>query len=544
MNKNLLDLTCIEVKEFFLSDASYFRTNLPPYIKFKKLISSLVSIMGSKKFYNFSAPKLNPGDFEGVNYKLLNNKNGKYDWRPLELIHPVIYISLVNEITEATHWKTIVRRLKGIQKRSYIQCVSMPTAQNTKLQNQNMIIKNWWENVEQESLKLSLEYSYMYQTDIMDCYGSMYTHSIPWALHSKHIIKWHRSRKSKTYFIGNEVDKHIQAMSNSQTNGIPQGSVLMDFIAEIVLNYADLLLTAELKKQKISPDNFKILRYRDDYRVFVNNPTIADKIIKSLTEILIELGLKLNSHKTTSSNNVIGSSIKADKLEWLMSDRKTSTIQKQLLIIHNFSKTYPNSGTIETELHNVLKNLYSKTHDTKLRSKMKKLKWSNTSCIIDFNSFNYHYNLLFKTRIKKMKRFLEIENVEVLVSIIVDIAFHNPRTYPISMALLSELLSFLDVYKVERLSYLILEKFKNLPNIGYLEIWLQRAIVKSMFSFDEFNENICKLVSGQSIELWNNEWLNSSVKSIIQSHSIVDNSVLTSLRQTIQYYEIAYSDYN
>ena len=46
-------------------------------------------------------------------------------------------------------------------------------------------------------------------------------------------------------------------MTNNQTNGIPQGSVLMDFIAEIVLGYADLLLTQKLNDNGI--EDYKII---------------------------------------------------------------------------------------------------------------------------------------------------------------------------------------------------------------------------------------------------------------------------------------------
>lgn len=40
-------------------------------------------------------------------------------------------------------------------------------------------------------------------------------------------------------------------MQYGQTNGIPQGSVLFDFIAEIVLGYADLLLYEDLQKKEL-----------------------------------------------------------------------------------------------------------------------------------------------------------------------------------------------------------------------------------------------------------------------------------------------------
>jgi hypothetical protein len=57
-------------------------------------------------------------------------------------------------------------------------------------------------------------------------------------------------------------------MSYGETNGIPWGSNLMDFIVEIVLDYADLILSEELKKFNLK--NYNILRYRYDYKMLSN----------------------------------------------------------------------------------------------------------------------------------------------------------------------------------------------------------------------------------------------------------------------------------
>jgi hypothetical protein len=48
---------------------------------------------------------------------------------------------------------------------------------------------------------------------------------------------------------------------------LPQGSVLMDFIAEMVLGYIDECLSECLDENM----NYHIIRYRDDYRIFTNN---------------------------------------------------------------------------------------------------------------------------------------------------------------------------------------------------------------------------------------------------------------------------------
>jgi len=200
---------------------------------------------------------------------------------------------------------------------------------------------------------LALEYEYVLYTDISDCYGSIYTHSVVWALHTKEVAK---SKRKNNDLIGNVIDKHLQAMSFGQTNGIPQGSVLMDFIAEMVLGYADLELSERLKA--LSINDYKIIRYRDDYRIFTNNPQKAELIIKHITEILIDLNMRLNSKKTFISNNVVKSSIKPDKLYWNITKRRTNYLQNHLLIIHELAEKFPNSGSLSKALTKFFNRIY------------------------------------------------------------------------------------------------------------------------------------------------------------------------------------------
>ena len=489
--KNILSLNFEEARLFLLKHESYVNIDLPPYIKFGGLLDQISKILGRKNF--MSIKKSNPDSFEGVNYKLFHNKNGKYDWRKFELIHPFLYVSLVNEITKYDNWKLIKKRFGKNRAKSIVECMGLPVVSESNESDKAEQISNWWEQIEQRSMTLSLDYSYIYHTDIVDCYGSIYTHSIPWALHSKKISK--NKRKDKDFnkkYIGGMIDFHIQSMSNGQTNGIPQGSVLMDLIAEIVLSYADLCLSAKLKH--IDKKDFYILRYRDDYRIFVNNPQIADEIIKILTEVLIDLGLKLNSSKTAFSNNIIQGSIKQDKLDWLVVGKHLKTIQKRLLLIYQFALKNPNSGTLVKELQVISK---------KIRKKKDKIK--------------------------------NKENIEVLISIVVDIALLNPRTYSISMAILSILFGLIDEKLIELMIDKIVNKFNSIPNTGHMQIWLQRAIIKLQIAQKDLCEPLCKLVGGESIKLWNNEWLYPNNIRILENRSnIVNQDVLKALDTEIQ----------
>lgn len=100
-------------------------------------------------------------------------------------------------------------------------------------------------------------------TDITDCYGSIYTHTITWSLHGKCRVKKEILEGNRKKEIGDYIDLTIECMQYAQTNGIPQGSVLMDFIAEMVLGYADRILFYKIKNTTIKKKiiKLKIIKY-------------------------------------------------------------------------------------------------------------------------------------------------------------------------------------------------------------------------------------------------------------------------------------------
>ena len=544
MKKTLLSLSHEEARQFLLKHESYCNIDLPPYLNFSTLLIELSEKLKRRNLDEFKKllpqseqnsagnKRFQPSDFEDVNYKLLHNKNGKFDWRPFELINPTLYVSLVHKITEPDNWKKITNRFSEIKSTSCVECISIPIVSENKNSDVKEQVLNWWEGIEQESLKLSLDFKYIHHTDITDCYGSIYTHSIPWAIHSKKFSK-SKANRGNNNLIGNKIDTHIQAMSYGQTNGIPQGSVLTDFIAEIVLNYADLLLSQKLNN--IDDSEFKILRYRDDYRIFTNNPTLAELIIKHLTEVLISLGLKLHPQKTVNSSNIINSSIKEDKLDWLLSkDNASNNIQKQLLVIHNFSNKHPNSGTLTKQLQKISSNITKKSQFNILKL-LKSFIYTETHCVMSLKDFDFQYKKCIKPIVSKRKYFIRSENVEVLISIIVDIAYHNPRTYSISNTILSKLFNLIeDEKESRRIIKKVIEKFKTIPNTGHMQIWLQRAIIKTGYTDLEFCEKICNLVDGDDISLWNNDWLNEELTELFNQNSILDVNLLSSISSVIK----------
>ena len=88
----------------------------------------------------------------------------------------------------------------------------------------------------------------------------------------------------------------------------------MDFLAELILAYADCILYNSLRRNKELKSNFKILRYRDDYKIFVHSKFDGELIIKELSKTLLKLNLKLNASKTNFYDNVICGASKKDKM--------------------------------------------------------------------------------------------------------------------------------------------------------------------------------------------------------------------------------------
>lgn len=495
--KTLLELTHTEAREAFLKQESYCSVELPKYFNFQPLLDALSQNGNVGNIPLVDAKKLND-----VNYKFLTNKDGKYSWRPIQLINPVIYVNLVNRITKKENWELIKIRFKKFQENENIRCYSIPTVSlNPTKSNKALNIQNWWQQIEQQSLELSLDFDCMMNTDITDCYGSVYTHTIPWALHGEKLIKndflFPSSPKKK--YLGNDIDTTIRSMQFSQTNGIPQGSMLMDFIAEMILGYADAKLSFKIKNynRKNSIGNYTILRYRDDYKIFASSQETLIKIAKLLTETLFELNFKINSQKTFITENIVSNVIKPDKSYWNEVKQSEKTLQKHLFLIHSLAEKHPNSGSLTTALTKFL-----------------------------------------EERVYPITLFQE-ENSKVLVSILVDIAFKNPRTYPVITAILSKILSLeIKNETVTEILNAIENKFDKIPNVGHLQIWLQRLTIKSDRN-KNYTETLCKKVIDNNTNIWNLNWLtNQTIKDDILNNPIIDEENINEIEQVIEPNEV------
>ena len=116
-----------DAKRFLLKGNSFFTLDLPIYFNFdnilinvdkkikNKNLQDLCKLISKKSNANKKSVDL-PKNYENVNFKMINNKDGKYAWRSFEIIHPVIYVCLVNKICNKENWKFIRKDLKNFKK--------------------------------------------------------------------------------------------------------------------------------------------------------------------------------------------------------------------------------------------------------------------------------------------------------------------------------------------------------------------------------------------------------------------------------------------
>ena len=136
-------------------------------------------------------------------------------------------------------------------------------------------------------LKTRTASKYILKADISNFYPSIYTHSIPWALHTKAVAK---SSFAFSANIGNQIDAHVRNCQEMQTKGIPIGPDTSFVIAEIIMTAIDEMLVPVVGN--------KYHRYIDDFEFGCSSLQQAETTLARLQETLEHFELALNSSKT------------------------------------------------------------------------------------------------------------------------------------------------------------------------------------------------------------------------------------------------------
>ncbi|EAE3801983.1 RNA-directed DNA polymerase, partial [Listeria monocytogenes serotype 1/2b] len=544
---DVLSMDNEKAREFFMKPSSYFSQNLPKYFNLGYLLESAESKLGKKQLKKemYFENKVY-SNFPNVNFLIQTNKTIS-TYRPITLLHPYIYVDYVNFLTEIKIWEELKERFQNLQEevKEKIICSSLPFDIETSKEDDSKkeMALNFWKSIEQETIKYSLGYNYLLKLDISNFYGSIYTHTLCWAFHGENYSKEAKNSKNLQNLTGDKCDRKFQWMNYGETVGIPQGNVISDLMSELLLAYID----SELVKKIDDEIDYKIIRYRDDYRIFTKRLEDSTLVKRELVVLLQRFKLNLGESKTSQTTDIISGSLKEDKMYWIEHDPVTkltsdkfyrspkilmkksleehknkkyktrvfneffkkhfhnrtyqATLQKHLLIIKVFSDLYPNSGQLIAALHEF------------------------EGRLLDLN----------------YKDFRNIgTEVEVLIAILVDIIKKNPKITEIGVKLLSTLLKKINFEEFEmkylesnnsnevqsdfevKLAYInsVNHKLSNSNYNDYLEIWMQRLVVKNLkesttlsdLYIEQSKNELVKFCNSiirgkEMIQIFNEDWL-------------------------------------
>lgn len=230
--------------------AGYFPKELPPpfvttdLATYRERISRVWANLSPEKYVSMAETFLYP-------------RHGR-EARKLSIMNPVNFYFLSKYISD--NWMEIRKHINKSEC-SLSKPIFDPTGTRALIElNFNLINKH--------AREIASSYDRTFKTDISRYYHTIYTHTVPWCLHTKTIAK---AQKFNFSLVGNQLDRWIRNGQDQQTIGIPVGPQTSAVIAEIVGSAIDQEIIRTLK---ISA-NRTMLRYVDD--VYLGMPHLMSE---------------------------------------------------------------------------------------------------------------------------------------------------------------------------------------------------------------------------------------------------------------------------
>ena len=539
-----------EAMDFFMKSDQYHGFELPEYFTFDGVLKYVRETVGNAPYEECIQEGVSPNELPDVNLDILLNKDGRYAVRPIMLANPFLYYFLVREVCKKENWD-VVKELFDKFKVPHITSCAIPVVPREKEAfHKATTINNWWNSMEQRSIELSLEYRYMFVTDITNCYGSVNPQTFDWAFS----LKGTSLETEGESLIAKNIQRYLRAFQQGRNIGIPQGSAIFDFVGEIVLGYSDLLLHEALQAKAKEYDEqgktfppYEIIRYRDDYRIFCSNKEELEDISYILQQVLEQLNFRMNSQKTKISDSIVTDSIKSDKLAYIYNtpifNKKGvdfDSFEKHLLYILMFSRQYPDSGSVRTMLSDI---------DKRIKDHLKSLDEKNVTKAEDWESVDLGdetkptktKGIFSELKTYHRSKYIPGGSVRALSAVCTQIALENVGCSHYALRIISRMIDSLkDMDEKRSIINLVYHKLCNQPNSSYNQLWLQNITYTQdkKQGTSPYTLRLCQLVAGKVIApLWDNDWLKTELTTNIPYDSVVDGETLKKVTPVITFRE-------
>ena len=251
----------------------FFADRLPP-------------IFSSLQFARHMASGKGPSDKAKHDWVKFRYKRDVGTFREFGIPHPVAYANLVEHLFN--HWDDLKQYFaQHTQGQGYRRSRLIPR----KLAHSHAVFEMNYKDRRYDSEPLpALLVGMRYQTkcDISQCFPSVYTHALEWALIGKQAAKGQLGKgNNKTW--EHKLDVFAQNTTFGETHGLLIGPHASNLLAEIILTRVDETLVNK---------GHEFVRYIDDYECYSDSYEAAQRFIVDLDEALAHFRLSLNQRKT------------------------------------------------------------------------------------------------------------------------------------------------------------------------------------------------------------------------------------------------------
>ncbi len=277
-----------------ISEYGYFAEQFPACFSSKKFVEHLDVLLLLAPCTKSQAKKASNATLPTT----LSMRKDDISRRVLSLPNPKAFLRLAKLMQE--NWNDIQEYAESRNSLSPITYLHKynETGQKAMLNSENIrdSVRSKSDFIEglKNCIQASLGYKYRLKVDVANCYNTIYTHSVAWAICGKDEAKKYLRTKEPEqlkdeYELADKLDAFIRFQKNNETNGIVVGPFTSRIFSEIILAAID---------RKLSKKGYVFRRYVDDFKFYFRSEIQAKASIPKIERLLNEYGLHLNASKT------------------------------------------------------------------------------------------------------------------------------------------------------------------------------------------------------------------------------------------------------
>ena len=251
----------------------FYPAELPPTFRTKRFNGRSFSFTSSP---NHSGSTL---FFDGATYR--------GTLRTFGVINPINYFLLSKFI--ADNWSDISRMYRMSMSSGEKPTFSSNPSGERGIDRQTLTFKR------KRQHHMASNFPIVLSLDINRFYGSIYTHSIPWAILGKREAKRRLARGTLKKHWSDKLDTLVRNCNQRQTVGVPIGPDTSRIISEILLSRIDADLTS-------SPTNIshsRVFHNIDDYQIGAFDQSEVESAQSQFVRTISRYELRLNDSKTS-----------------------------------------------------------------------------------------------------------------------------------------------------------------------------------------------------------------------------------------------------